>query len=55
MLQFSVIELVRYKQEDGHCPFDDWLIALRDKMAQARIISRMRQIQAGNLGDCAPV
>jgi putative addiction module killer protein len=50
-----VIELVHYEQEDGRCPFDDWLFSLRDKRAQARILTRLRLVESGNMGDCAAV
>lgn len=50
-----MIELLRYCREDGREPFTDWLNGLRDKLAQARIRIRLRQVQAGNLGDCEPV
>ena len=35
--------------------FDKWLKALRDPIAKARVIARIRSAEAGNLGDCAPV
>ena len=50
-----MIELLRYQQDNGHVPFSEWLNSLRDKVAQARIRIRLRQIQAGNFGDSAPV
>jgi putative addiction module killer protein len=50
-----VIELVLYKQVDGRCPFNDWISSLRDKRAQARIMARLRQVEAGNLGDSKSV
>jgi putative addiction module killer protein len=31
--------------------FESWLDALRDKKAQVRIAARLRQAEAGNLGD----
>ena len=31
--------------------FQEWLDGLRDHMAQLRIVSRIRQAEAGNLGD----
>ena len=31
--------------------FSDWLDALTDKRAQARIAARLRQVEAGSLGD----
>ncbi|MBS0576526.1 MAG: type II toxin-antitoxin system RelE/ParE family toxin [Proteobacteria bacterium] len=35
--------------------FSAWLKALRDPIAKARIIARIRSAEAGNFGDCAPV
>lgn len=35
--------------------FDDWLTKLRDQIAKARIITRIRSAEAGNFGDCEPV
>lgn len=48
-------EIVRYRVESGKHPFDDWLRSLRDKTAQARILGRIRHLENGNFGDCAPV
>ena len=50
-----MIELFRYQREDGREPFTEWLDAIRDKVAQARIRVRLRQVQAGSFGDCEPV
>ena len=50
-----MIELFRYQRDDGREPFTEWLNGLRDKLAQARIRIRLRQVQAGNFGDCKPV
>lgn len=50
-----MIELLRYQRADGREPFTNWLNGLRDKIAQARIRIRLRQVQAGNFGDCEPV
>lgn len=50
-----MIELYRYQREDGREPFTEWLEAVRDKVAQARIRVRLRQVQAGNFGDAEPV
>jgi putative addiction module killer protein len=35
--------------------FDQWLVKLRDPIAKARIIARIRSAEAGNFGDCEPV
>jgi len=50
-----MIEVLRYQRDDGIEPFTEWLNAVRDKVAQARIRVRLRQVQAGNFGDCEPV
>lgn len=50
-----MIEVLRYQRENGSEPFTEWLTAVRDKLAQARIRVRLRQLQAGNFGDCEPV
>jgi putative addiction module killer protein len=50
-----MIEILRYQRNDGREPFSDWLNGLRNKVAQARIRIRLRQVQAGNFGDCEPV
>jgi putative addiction module killer protein len=50
-----VIELFRYQSESGEEPFTVWLKSVRDKVAQARIRIRLRQVVAGNMGDCEPV
>jgi putative addiction module killer protein len=35
--------------------FDEWLDALADQRARARILSRIRSATQGNFGDCAPI
>jgi putative addiction module killer protein len=35
--------------------FQDWLEALADKRAQIRIVARLRQAEAENLGDWGPI
>jgi putative addiction module killer protein len=49
------MELVRYQREDGGEPLTEWLSALRDKAAEARVRIRLRRMEAGNPGDCEPV
>jgi len=50
-----VFELIVYRQPQGRCPYDLWFDSLRDKRAQSRIIARLGQVEAGNLGDCKSV
>jgi putative addiction module killer protein len=35
--------------------FNAWLMALKDKVARARIVHRIRSAEHGNFGDCEPV
>lgn len=35
--------------------FSNWLTALRDPIAKARIAHRIRSAEQGNFGDCEPV
>lgn len=35
--------------------FNDWLLALKDKLGRARIIQRILSGEHGNFGDCEPV
>lgn len=50
-----MVEIFRYQHEDGSEPFTLWLDTVRDKVAQARIRVRLRQVQAGIFGDSEPV
>ncbi len=50
-----MIELLRYQRGDGREPFTEWLAAVRDKIAAARIRVRLRQVEAGNFGDSEAV
>jgi hypothetical protein len=48
-------ELREYLTETGDNPFREWLHALRDLQARARIRVRLNRVRLGNLGDCRPV
>ena len=50
-----MIELRRYRREDGSVPVSDWLKDLRDARARAQIEIRLRRLSTGNFGDCKPV
>lgn len=50
-----MIQLLRYRGIDDREPFSEWLHSIRDKVAQSRIRIRLRQVEAGNFGDCETV
>lgn len=41
----------RYITVEGAIPFDEWIVALRDRMGRGKINERLRRIFLGNLGD----
>jgi putative addiction module killer protein len=41
-----------FERSDGKCPFQDWLLNLRDVKARATIRARLERVRLGNLGDC---
>ena len=50
-----MLDIVYYKDENERYPLIEWMTALRDKVAKARIAARLRQIESGNFGDAKPV
>ena len=44
-----------YTTPTGRCPFNDWLLALRDVRARARIRARIARLRDGNFGDAKPI
>lgn len=44
-------EIRNYLTADGRNPFDEWLDALRDRRAKAKIRARLDRVEDGNLGD----
>ena len=47
--------LQEYVTADGKIPFRDWLAALRDVRARARVRVRLNHLRLGNFGDARPV
>lgn len=54
MTETSILVL-EYQTEDGHQPFSDWLLRLRDQEAAYRIDSRLGRLRLGNFGDAKSV
>lgn len=56
MTPIAIAREVRlYVAEDGRCPYKEWLEALRDIRAQARIGQRLDRLATGNPGDVKPL
>ena len=47
--------ILEYVTAEGRIPFREWLRALRDSQARARIRVRLNRVRIGNFGDCSPV
>jgi putative addiction module killer protein len=50
-----MIDVFRYQKADGAVPITDWLDALKDRQAQARLRIRLLRLAAGNFGDAESV
>jgi putative addiction module killer protein len=48
-------EIQDYLTAEGKDPFKDWVSALADRMARARVLTRVQRMAAGNFGDCKPL
>ena len=44
-----------FRARNGRRPFEEWLDALDDQRAVARVLARLARVRQGNLGDCKPV
>lgn len=50
-----MIELRIYIDAQDNAPFEQWLEALKDRIARAKVRARLERVRAGNFGDCKPV
>ena len=48
-------EILIYINKTGTSPFKEWLLALKDFNAKARIQARINRLRLGNVGDCKTV
>ncbi len=44
-------EVEEYVTERGKVPFTEWLLRLKDKTGQAKLLARVRRASFGNFGD----
>jgi putative addiction module killer protein len=50
-----VFDIQIYRADTGAEPYGDWLRALPDRHAKARIVVRVGRMASGNMGDVKPV
>lgn len=55
MLEAKPRRTIEYQAPGGEWPFRDWLSALKDKRAVARILVRLASVRSGSLGDAKSV
>lgn len=48
-------EIQTYQTDDGREPYAEWLAALADRQARARVLVRVLRMAAGNFGDFKPL
>lgn len=51
MLEATARRTIEYQAPGGAWPFREWLSALKDKKAVAKILIRLATVRAGSLGD----
>ena len=50
-----MFEVQTYLSPNGQDPYAQWLAALADRQARARVLVRVGRMAAGNFGDCKPI
>jgi putative addiction module killer protein len=48
-------EIIHYLDEAGNDPYQDWLDAMRDRVAKVAVIRRVARMEVGLFGDCKPL
>lgn len=48
-------EILHYLTHEGKDLYQEWLDGLKDRIAKARITTRVNRVAAGAFGDCKPV
>jgi putative addiction module killer protein len=48
-------DIIHYLTSDGKDLYQEWLDRLNDRIAKARITTRVNRVAAGAFGDCKPV
>jgi putative addiction module killer protein len=50
-----MVDVRRYVTESGTDVIGEWLAALRDARARAKVAARIARLAVGNFGDCKPI
>jgi putative addiction module killer protein len=48
---FAVVDVLKFEDENGNIPFDDWTSGLKDQRGKQRILARVRRLTFGLEGD----
>ncbi len=48
----SMVEIIRYLDENGNDLYQDWLDGLPDRVAKIAVIKRVARVEAGLFEDC---
>jgi len=48
-------QVIEYLSTEGKAPYSEWLTGLPDRKTQARILTRINRMEAGNFGDHKPI
>jgi len=51
MQEVKTRRTIEYQAPGGNWPFRDWLAALKDKRAVAKVLARLATVRAGSMGD----
>jgi len=55
MVAGPIYEIEEYVDRRGISPFGRWLLGLKDKRTQAKLLARVRRASFGNFGDSKPI
>jgi len=50
-----ITDVIHYLTAEGEDLYQEWLNGLSDRVAMAKITTRINRLSAGNRGDCRPV
>jgi len=54
-ISLSTYQIEHYVRPDGHVPYEDFFLSLKDIEAKVIIRARLNRVRLGNFGHCDPV